>query len=206
MGMCYLLSSHLVAGLRASGLHCRQTIIISGNGIVMFNALLGATLFVDFHQRQRWRVVLYQPHLRRHCHHSGHWRHGGRRRTKTGCRWGKYGEGRAKAREKKRWGSRGKGKERSKGQCQWHINCRHLVIPASKESLFYHNVKHSSKPTTEILQSWETAALKICHFSMPSRARECKSLYMTTQYTQSKHLHTLAMQTKSIPAIPFGRK
>ena len=47
------LSQYLVAGLRASGLDSGQTIIISGNGVVMFDALLGAALFVDFHQRQR---------------------------------------------------------------------------------------------------------------------------------------------------------
>lgn len=39
-----------MAGLRASGLHSGQTIVISRNGVVMFNALLGAALFVDFHQ------------------------------------------------------------------------------------------------------------------------------------------------------------
>lgn len=41
---------YLVAGLCASGLHGRQTIIISGNGVVMLDTLLGAALFVDFHQ------------------------------------------------------------------------------------------------------------------------------------------------------------
>lgn len=72
---------YLVAGLRASSLHGSQTIIVSRDGVVMLDALLGAALLVDFHQRQRRGVVLYQPHLRGHCHHSGHCRDEGKRRT-----------------------------------------------------------------------------------------------------------------------------
>lgn len=72
------IAPYLVAGLCASGLHSSQAIIISGNGVVMLDALLGTALFVDFHQRKGRRVVLHQPHLRRHCHHSGHWRDGRR--------------------------------------------------------------------------------------------------------------------------------
>lgn len=91
-----MIAAYLVAGLCASGLHSSQAIIISGNGVVMLNALLGTALFVDFHQRKGWRVVLYQPHLRRHCHHSGHWRDGGSKRKKTGYKWERDRDGGAK--------------------------------------------------------------------------------------------------------------
>ncbi|TNN49206.1 hypothetical protein EYF80_040572 [Liparis tanakae] len=64
---------YLVAGLRASGLHRGQAVVVSGDGVVVLDALLGAALFVDLHQRQRRRVVLHQPHLRRDRHHPGHW-------------------------------------------------------------------------------------------------------------------------------------
>lgn len=139
-------SPYLVAGLCASGLHSGQTIIISGNGVVMFDALLGAALFVDFHQWQRRRVVLHQPHLRRHCHHSGHWRDGERERgKKTEYRWERDGEGRAQGinkmqrspREKRRGesGSREGGKERGKQPSQWHTNCKHLAALVSKHSV-----------------------------------------------------------------------
>lgn len=42
--------SHLVAGLCASGLHSGQAIVVSGDGVVMFDALLGTALLVDFYQ------------------------------------------------------------------------------------------------------------------------------------------------------------
>lgn len=64
-----------MAGLCASGLHGGETVVVSRNGVVVLNALLGAALLVDFHQGERRRVVLHQSHLRRHCHHSGHCRH-----------------------------------------------------------------------------------------------------------------------------------
>lgn len=64
-----------MAGLRASGLHGGETVVVSRNGVVVLNALLGTALLVDFHQGERGRVVLHQPHLRRHRHHSGHCRH-----------------------------------------------------------------------------------------------------------------------------------
>lgn len=44
------MSSYLVTGLRPSGLYGCQTIVISRNGVVVFNAFFGAALFVDFHQ------------------------------------------------------------------------------------------------------------------------------------------------------------
>lgn len=179
------LYSYLVAGLCASGLHSGQTIVISRYGVVMFNALLGTALFVDFHQWQGWRVVLYQPHLRWHCHHSGHWRYRGRQTMKTGHRWEKNRNGRAEEgikmerspKEKKRWGRRKGGKERGKRR-QWHTNSRHLATLASKQSQFYHSVNHRSKPTTKILQSWETAALNAFHLLTPKRVREGKGVCM----------------------------
>lgn len=73
-----------MTGLCASGLYSGQTVVISGDGVVVFDALLGTALFVDFHQRQRRRVVLHQTHLRRHSNHSGHWTKGEEEEGETG--------------------------------------------------------------------------------------------------------------------------
>lgn len=64
-----------MAGLCASGLHSGETVVVSRDGVVVLNALLGTALLVDFHKGERRRVILHQPHLRRHCHHPGHCRH-----------------------------------------------------------------------------------------------------------------------------------
>lgn len=66
---------YLVAGLCASGLHSGETVVVSRDGVVVLDALLGTALLVDFHQGERRRVILHQPHLRRHCHHPGHCGH-----------------------------------------------------------------------------------------------------------------------------------
>lgn len=65
---------YLVAGLCASSLHSGQTVIISWDRVVVLDALFGTALFVNFHQWQRWRVVLNKPHLRWNCHHPRNWR------------------------------------------------------------------------------------------------------------------------------------
>lgn len=92
-------SLYLVAGLRASGLHGGETVVVSGNGVVVLDALLGAALLVDFHQGERGRVVLHQPHLRRHRHHSGHCRREERRRQVRGNMWQKKKQNRTVNRE-----------------------------------------------------------------------------------------------------------
>lgn len=42
-----------MAGLCASGLHSGKTVVVSRDGVVVLNALLGAALLVDFHQGER---------------------------------------------------------------------------------------------------------------------------------------------------------
>lgn len=138
-----MIAPYLVAGLCASGLHSSQAIVISGNGVVMLNALFGTALFVDFHQRKGRRVVLYQPHLRRHCHHSGHWRDGGSKRKKTSVKETGMGEQREdtqwrEARQKKKQvgfvgGRRGENNK---------VNDKQAVNIWLHSVKFYHSVNH----------------------------------------------------------------
>ena len=69
-----------MAGLRPPGLHGGQAVVVAGDGVVVLDALLGAALLVDLHQREGRGVVLHQTHLGGHGHHPGDW--GERRRVR----------------------------------------------------------------------------------------------------------------------------
>ena len=58
--------------LWSSGLNSGQSFVVSRNRIVVLQAFLGTPLFVNVEQRNRRRVVLHQPHLRRNCDDARH--------------------------------------------------------------------------------------------------------------------------------------
>ena len=58
--------------LTSSCLDSGKPFVILGDGHVVFDVPLGATLPVDVQQCHAGRVVLHQSHLRRHGHDSRH--------------------------------------------------------------------------------------------------------------------------------------
>lgn len=76
--------AHLMAGLSPSRLDGCESVIVTGNGAVVLDPLLGTALLVDFHQGKRRGIVFNQAHLRRDRHDSGDWKEhgkGGGKRT-----------------------------------------------------------------------------------------------------------------------------